>query len=107
MEGHNSMVSIISINKSVFLADKIEHIYFTLPADYPLEQATPPISPSEHVSVTHQPSIAAGLATAHCSKANKATMQWVMTHSLLTYCERKQLRKILPMCARAKSFDWP
>jgi hypothetical protein len=99
------MVSIISIGKSVFLADGTEHNYFTLPADYPLEQATPPISPSaaEHVSVMPQPSIAAqaaGQATA------QATMQGVMTHCLLTYCKRKRLRKILPMCARAESFDW-
>jgi hypothetical protein len=71
MEGHNSMVSIISIGKSVFLADGTEHSYFTLPADYPLEQATPPISPSavEYVSVTPQPEQAAGLATAQANNA--------------------------------------
>lgn len=61
--------------QSVFLADGTEHSYFTLPADYPLEQATPTMSPSaaEHISVTPQSSVAAqaaGLAIVPSSKAN-------------------------------------
>jgi hypothetical protein len=61
--------------QSLFLADGTEYTYFTLPADYPLEQATPPGSPSagENVGVTDRLSIgaqAACLAPVLSSKAN-------------------------------------
>jgi hypothetical protein len=47
--------------QSLFPADGTEHSYFTLSADYPLEQATTPGSPSagENVGVTDRLSIGA------------------------------------------------
>ena len=50
--------------RSVFLADGTEHSYYALPADYPLELATQPLSSSaaEIVSVRAPPSVAAQAA---------------------------------------------
>jgi hypothetical protein len=81
LDGRPQLYGLHNLNRqSIFLADEIEHNYFTLPADYPLEQTTPPISPSvaEHVSVTPQPSVAAQAAGLATGTTPKPTMQWVV-----------------------------
>jgi len=58
--------------QSISLADGTERSYFTLPAEYPLEQASAPMSLSarEKVGVTAPPSVAARLAPVICYKAD-------------------------------------
>jgi hypothetical protein len=47
LDGRPQLYGLHNLNgQSIFLADETEHNYFTLPADYPLEQTTPPPQPS-------------------------------------------------------------
>jgi hypothetical protein len=73
--------------QSLFLADGTECIYFTLLADYPLEQATPPTPHSAVVrgSVAAPPSVAAQvacLAPGLCSNANNTTGESMLLYNL-------------------------
>jgi hypothetical protein len=68
--------------QSLYLADGTEQNYFTLPADYSLQQSTPPVSntTAKNVGVTTPPSVAC-LAPGFCSKANNTAS----SESMLIY----------------------
>jgi hypothetical protein len=73
--------------QSIFLADGTEHSYFTLPADYQLEQSTSLVSHStaENVGVAAPPSVEAQEACLApvCSKANSMSgSQSMPVHNL-------------------------
>jgi hypothetical protein len=74
--------------QSVFRADGTEHSYFTLPADYPLDQDTTSVSSSsvEKGCVMAMSSVAAqtsGLAQVRCSQTtNAASSEPMLVHNL-------------------------
>jgi hypothetical protein len=67
--------------QTVFLADGTERSFYALPEEYPLKQATLPMSPSarKNVGVTSSPSVTC-LVPGICSKENKTTGESLLIH---------------------------